>query len=255
MPAPSIKVPTSSALRHCLKLGSCVPRISCQAISNAPAHRKRVAIKKNGANPTSANRITRYVEPQTSQVAARQLSTKSDSRRRGGSILAAVLSGAKSQLDSLCKSRLAQCDISFPLQLNHFRLIEGDGLDLEAHDCIAITLHKQGRPSLIFVRPRGYRLPRLEYPCEPLGVGNQRQEFGHLRIVIEPRGGRRNSCIHDCEPSLAAPATELLVYQRAVVQVSRRYLILFSPIVLRVLPFRPVESFRQQLADDHFIAG
>src|SRR5580704_18039106 len=58
----------------------------------------------------------------------------------------------------------------------------------------------------------------------------------------------------DCEPSLAAPATELLVYQRAVVQVSRRYLILFSPIVLRVLPFRHVETFRQQVHAAHDIA-
>ena len=95
MPPPSINVPTRSALRHCFELGSLVPRRSCQAISNAPAHRKRVATKKNGANPTSANRITRYVEPQISHVAARQLSTKSDSRG-GGSIVPAVLSGAKS---------------------------------------------------------------------------------------------------------------------------------------------------------------
>jgi hypothetical protein len=54
-------------------LGGAEPRAICHAINKAPAHRNRVDIKKNGAKPTSAKRITRYVEPQISHVAARQL--------------------------------------------------------------------------------------------------------------------------------------------------------------------------------------
>src|SRR3984957_18557371 len=81
MPPPSINVPTSKALPHRRKVGSSVPRTSCHAINNTPAHRKRVAIMKNGGKPARAKRITKYVEPQTSHVAARQLRISGESRR------------------------------------------------------------------------------------------------------------------------------------------------------------------------------
>jgi hypothetical protein len=52
-------------------------------MSRTPAQRKRVAIMKKGWNPTSAKRIARYVDPQTSQVAARQLTIIGESLRGG----------------------------------------------------------------------------------------------------------------------------------------------------------------------------
>src|SRR5450755_559331 len=81
IPPPSINVPTSNALPHWRRVGSVVPRASCHAINNTPAHKKRVAIMKNGGNPARAKRITRYVEPQLSHVAARQLRTSGENRR------------------------------------------------------------------------------------------------------------------------------------------------------------------------------
>ena len=44
-------------------------------MSSAPAKTKRVPIWKNGGKLTSANLIARYVEPQTSHVAARHRMT------------------------------------------------------------------------------------------------------------------------------------------------------------------------------------
>src|SRR5271169_3735587 len=160
MPQPSIIVPMSRAFRHSFGPGSVAPRASCQAISTNPAHRKRVAIMKNGANPTRANRITRYVEPQISQVAARQLSTKSDSAR-GGAIVP-LLSAAKCLFDSPFKGRFDQCDVPLPLHLDHFRLIYRDGSNFEAHDCRSIALHEAGCPGLIFICPGGHRLSVIE---------------------------------------------------------------------------------------------
>src|SRR5580658_10887416 len=90
MPPPSINVPRSSALPHCRRVGRVAPRASCHAINKPPAHRKRVAIMKKGAKPTSAKRITRYVEPEISHVAARQLKTSGESGR-GGVMMPVVL--------------------------------------------------------------------------------------------------------------------------------------------------------------------
>ena len=59
MPPPSISVPTTSALRHCRAVGQGAPRQRIQAISSAPATRKRVPIWKKGGKLSSANLIAR----------------------------------------------------------------------------------------------------------------------------------------------------------------------------------------------------
>src|SRR5438132_6832771 len=79
MPPPSMSAPTIVALRHCRALGHDAPRQRIHAISTTPAKRKRVPIWKKGGRLNSANLMARYVEPQTSQVAARQASSKPDS--------------------------------------------------------------------------------------------------------------------------------------------------------------------------------
>ena len=59
MPPPSISVPMIKALRHCLRVGQAAPRQRIQAISSAPANRKRVPIWKKGGKLSSANLIAR----------------------------------------------------------------------------------------------------------------------------------------------------------------------------------------------------
>src|SRR5947208_9970981 len=79
MPPPSINAPTMAAWRHCVAVGQGAPRQRVHAISAAPANRKRVPIWKKGGKLSSAYLIARYVEPQTSQVAARHSSSRPDS--------------------------------------------------------------------------------------------------------------------------------------------------------------------------------
>src|SRR4029453_14788423 len=79
MPPPSINAPTTHALRHCAPLGHAAPRQRIHAISTAPAKRKRVPIWTKGGKLSSAYLMARYVEPHTSQVAARHSRRKPDS--------------------------------------------------------------------------------------------------------------------------------------------------------------------------------
>jgi hypothetical protein len=59
IPPPSIRAPTRRALRHSRNVGSDAPRASCHASNSPPAATKRVAIRKYGAKPTNAKRMTR----------------------------------------------------------------------------------------------------------------------------------------------------------------------------------------------------
>src|SRR5271157_4590031 len=102
--------------------------------------------------------------------------TNSDSGR-DGAIVPVDPSAAKSLLDGLPKCRLTQCDIPFPLQLDHFRLIDCDRRNLEAHDDFSVALHKASRPRLILVRPRGHGLSIVEHLRKLLAVGNPSQEI------------------------------------------------------------------------------
>jgi hypothetical protein len=84
MPPPSISVPTMAAWRHCLASGHAAPRQRIHAISTTPAKRKRVPIWKKGGKLSSAYLMARYVEPQTSHVAARHSSRRPDSGGAAG---------------------------------------------------------------------------------------------------------------------------------------------------------------------------
>ena len=72
MPPPSINAPTIRACHHWRAVGHGPPRQRTQPISSAPATRKRLPIWRKGGKLMSAYLIARYVEPHTSQVAARQ---------------------------------------------------------------------------------------------------------------------------------------------------------------------------------------
>ncbi|MCY1376605.1 hypothetical protein D9M69_641120 [compost metagenome] len=59
MPPPSISAPTTSALRHCRRVGQGVPRQRIHAASSTPATRKREPICRNGGKLISAYLMAR----------------------------------------------------------------------------------------------------------------------------------------------------------------------------------------------------